>query len=204
MGRRKTMSDAEKRAIIHLGITPIILVVALIIITAIAVGFFDWDKTIELKKDLEFDNYSKLFVNLFIITVIVERFIEVFNSIWRRSGRLELTREVENASTDENRINAQKELDIYRSRTQTLAMYSGFAIGITVGFSGIRTLEMIFDSKALSGAQGTLFQAIDIVLTAGLIAGGSKGINAITRIFGNFLESSKEKAALKPKTPSGG
>lgn len=195
------MSNAEKRDILDLWIIPIIQIVILVIIIAILVGLFGWDKTIEFKKDLELNNYSKLFVNLFIITIIVERFIEVFNSIWRRKGRLELTREVENAKNEKNRIDARKALDTYRSRTQTLAMYSGFTIGIIIGFSGVRMIEMIFDATSLSGTQETLFRAMDIALTAGLIAGGSKGINAITRVLGNFLEASKESAALKPKPP---
>ena len=126
----------------------------------------------------------------------MERFIGAFNSIWRRRGRLELIRGVENAKTKNEQIEAQKKLDAYRSRTETLAMYSGFAIGLIVGFAGVHTLQVIFDAGSLSGSQKTLFQGVDIVLTAGLIAGGSKGINAITSLLGNFLEASKQKVKL--------
>ena len=195
------MSNTEKQGVRNIWITPILLTIFLIILVAILVHLFGWDKTIGIKLDIKIDNYSKLFVNLFLITVIVERFIGVFNSIWRRSGRLELIRGVENAKTNKERIEAQKKLDVYRSRTETLAMYSGFAIGIIIGFAGVHTLQVIFDAAPLSGFQKTLFHGVDIVLTAGLIAGGSKGINAITSLLGSFLEASKEKAKANNKTP---
>ena len=198
------MSNTEKQGVRNIWITPILLTIFLIILVAMLVHLFGWNKTIGIKQTLTVDNYSKLFVNLFLITVIVERFIGVFNSIWRRRGRLELVRGVENAKTNKERIEAQKKLDVYRSRTETLAMYSGFSIGIIIGFAGVHTLQVLFDASSLSGSQKTLFQGVDIVLTAGLIAGGSKGINAITSLLGNFLEASKEKMkagnTTQPKT----
>ena len=193
------MSNAGNQGIRNIWIIPILLVIVLIIIVAILIHLFGWDQVIGIREDVTVDNYSKLFVNLFVITVIVERFIGVFNSIWRRSGRLERIRAVENAGTQKERIAAQNRLDVYRSRTETLAMYSGFAIGIIVGLAGVHTLQVVFDAGSLSGSQKTLFLGTDILLTAGLIAGGSKGINAITSLLGSFLEASKEQAKSKKK-----
>ena len=50
-------------------------------------------------------------------------------------------------------------------------------------------------------SQATLFQAMDILLTAGLIAGGSKGINAITGVIGEFLDTSRERATEAANKP---
>jgi hypothetical protein len=176
--------------------------VILIIFVALVIAWFDWNQTILIKKELTLDNYSKLFVNLFLIAIVVERFIEVFNSIWRRRGRLERTRAVQNAKTDGERIEAQRKLDVYRSRTQTLAMYAGFAIGILAGFAGVHTLQVVFDAGSISGSQKTVFQAMDILLTAGLIAGGSKGINAITSLLGDYLAASKEEVTARARADS--
>lgn len=191
------MSNSDRRSFRDSWIMPIILLICLIIFVALVTALLGWFDTVRLRRDLDFDHYSSLLVDLFIITVIVERFIEVFNSIWRRKGRLEHSRNVEYAENDEARKEAQRELDAYRARTETLAMYSGFAIGIIIGICGFHTLHSIFDVQALQGFQKTAFLASDIVLTAGLIAGGSKGINAVTSLIGEFLQATKEQAEAK-------
>ena len=193
------MSNSDGKSFSDSWILHIVLFICLIIFVAIVITLFDWFDTIRLRKDLYYDHYSSLFAGLFIITVIVERFIEVFNSIWRRQRRLEHIRDVEYAGNDKDRVKAQRKLDTYRARTETLAMYSGFVIGIIIGICGLRTLHSIFDFEALQGFQKTAFLATDIVLTAGLVAGGSKGINAVTSLVGEFLEVSKERTeARKP------
>ena len=70
---------------------------------------------------------------------------------------------------------------------------------VDVTTAGVHTLQVVFDAGSLSGSQKTLFLGMDILLTAGLIAGGSKGINAITSLLGSFLEASKEQAKSKKK-----
>ena len=198
------MSNSDGRTFSDSWILHIVLIICLIIFVAIVISLLGWFDTVGLRKDLNYDHYSSLFAGLFIITVIVERFIEVFNSIWRKKGRLEHIRDVEYAENDEDRIEAQRKLDAYRARTETLAMYSGFAIGIIIGICGFHAFHSIFDFEALKGVQRTAFLTSDIVLTAGLIAGGSKGINAVTSLVGEFLEASKEQAeARKPSKTRG-
>ena len=191
------MPNSDGKSFRDLWVLHIVLFICLIIFVGIVTALFGWFDTVQLRKDLDYDHYSSLFAGLFIITVIVERFIEVFNSIWRRKGRLEHIRDVEYAGNDKERIEAQRKLDAYRAKTETLAMYSGFVIGIIIGICGLRILNSIFDLDALQGLQKTAFLASDIVLTAGLIAGGSKGINAVTSLVGEFFEATKEQAEEK-------
>lgn len=186
--------DLRGRWGIHL-----IILVVVVICVAIGVSIFHLTGTLKLNADFKFDDYSTLFVNLFFITVIVERFIEVFNSIWRREGRLVLARAVEIAAPGPEKNEAQKELDAYRARTQTLAMYTGYALGIIIGLAGVRILTIMFVSSSLTGAQEILFHAMDILLTAGLIGGGSKGINAVTDVFGKYLEATSQKVEARGK-----
>ncbi len=199
------MPDKDKKTIRDIWLSPIVLILVLIISVALIVAKFDWDQTITLSPDVKQETYTSLFVNLFLIALIVERFIEVFNSIWRRKGSQARIRAVETAPPGKKKIEAQKELDFYRSRTETLAMYSGFAIGIMIGLAGVHTLQVIYKIDALAGTQKSMFQAVDILLTAGLIAGGSKGINAVTSLMGSFLTATKERAvSQKPgKVDSG-
>ena len=187
------MPDEDKKNIHDFWLSPILLVLLMIIFVAIVIGKFGWHQTITINPEVKQETYTSLFVNLFFIALILERFIAVFNSIWRRKGRQERVRAAENAKPGAEKIAAQKELDFYRSRTETLAMYGGFAIGILTGLAGVHTLQVIFKIDALVGTQKNVFQAVDVLLTAGLIAGGSKGINAITSLMGSFLTVSKER-----------
>jgi hypothetical protein len=177
----------------------LVILVVVVICAATGVSIFGLTGTLKLNADFKFDDYSTLFVNLFFITVIVERFIEVFNSIWRREGRLVLARALETADPGPKKIEAQKELDAYRARTQTLAMYTGYALGIIVGLAGVRILTVMFETSSLTGTQEILFHAMDVLLTAGLIGGGSKGINAVTDVFGKYLEATSQKVEARGK-----
>lgn len=178
---------------------PLYLLVVTVAAIALIVGILDWSGSLKLKSEvLSPDTYGQLFSNLFIVAVIVERFIEIFNSIYRRQGRLQKDRDLEYAkkSKDDRKIaSARKALDEYRNRTETLAMYIGFIVGILIGFAGLRTLALLFEPADLVGSQVTLFWTMDILLTAGLISGGSKGINGITSIIGEFLDQSRQRAA---------
>lgn len=181
---------------------PLWWLVVLVVVIALVAGYLDWSGSLELKKgDLSANNYGQLFANLFIVAVIVERFIETFNSICRRKGRLDRIRALNQAQGEKEKQVAQRELDEYRARTETLAMYTGFLLGILVGFAGLRTLAIVFDPAGLVGEQFTLFWTMDIMLTAGLIAGGSKGINGVTGVIGKFLNQSKAQVAETQQAP---
>lgn len=166
----------------------------LIIAVALLVSVFELTSTAVLKEGINQADYNSLFANLAIIAVILERFIEVFNSIWRRKGKIELQLAVDAAKTPEERLTAQKALDTYRSQTETYAMYGGFMVGLVVAIAGVHVLQVIYDMSSLTGWQSALFRATDIVLTAGLLAGGSKGVNAVTAVVGNTLQRSAERA----------
>lgn len=181
---------------------PLLWLVVLVASVTLVVGYLDWSGSLTLKKDvLRVDTYGQLFANLFIVAVIVLRFIETFNSIYRRKGRLERIRELDHAKGEVKKQEAQQKLDEYRARTETLAMYIGFVVGVFVGFAGLLTLTIVFEPVGLIGVQVPLFWSMDILLTAGLIAGGSKGINGVTGIIGEFLDRSKGKAAGTPQAP---
>jgi len=171
-----------------------IAAIVLIALIALLVSGFNLTGTARLDPNLTQDTYNSLFVNLGIIAVILERFIEVFNSIWRRAGKVDLQLTVDAATTPAARVPAQKALDDYRAKTGTYAMYGGFVMGLVAAIAGIHILQVLYDVQALTDWQKILFRATDVVLTAGLLAGGSKGVNAVTAVFGNLLDSSANRA----------
>jgi len=69
-----------------------------------------------------------------------------------------------------------------------------FLIAILVSAVGVRTLASMFDTTALSYAQHGFFRAIDIVMTAGVLTGGTAGISAISELLGTFVTTSRKRA----------
>ena len=55
-------------------------------------------------------------------------------------------------------------------------------------------LEPLFVTRELTLTQSRFIGAIDIIITAGLIAGGSKGVNSLTSSIGAVFDAMKYQA----------
>ncbi|WP_103068910.1 hypothetical protein [Aquimarina sediminis] len=92
-------------------------------------------------------------------------------------------------------IKEKKELEQlligYELKRQRRTMLIGFVLGLMLSFSGLRLMSgIIFNGSVekMSAIQATIIQSIDIILTAGIIAGGSDRVHGlIKRIKSNFL-----------------
>ena len=84
----------------------------------------------------------------------------------------------------------------YRAGTQRRALLVGLTLGILVSLSGVRLLGPIFEFSVADGwsFQQAVFQFTDIILTAGLIAGGSTTIHELMALVDNFLKTSRKRA----------
>jgi hypothetical protein len=82
--------------------------------------------------------------------------------------------------------------DSRRSAAKTrLAYLSGGALAILISAAGIRVIGLML--KAGQREPGFL-QALDVILTAGLLAGGANGFHRITAVISAFLKTTQEKA----------
>jgi hypothetical protein len=75
----------------------------------------------------------------------------------------------------------------------------GFLFSLFISAVGVRTLDALLnvDAAGLSNHQAGAFRVADILLTAGLIAGGSSGINSIADLIGTYVEASRKRAAQR-------
>ena len=76
------------------------------------------------------------------------------------------------------------------------------AICTVISAVSVRALETLFgpdvvEAAALTFWQAKIFHSVDIVLTAGLIAGGSTGINSVADLLGTFVEASRKRATAR-------
>ncbi|MCY4560221.1 MAG: hypothetical protein OXF79_28460 [Chloroflexi bacterium] len=133
---------------------------------------------------------------LYIVALFVERALEVLIKAWRQGGRILLEEEVRSEPDDQAKVRKEKELEQYKAGTQRRALLAGFTLGILVSLAGVRLLGPIFDVSGgtTSEFQTAVFQFADIVITAGLIAGGSATIHELMALIDDFLKASRKRA----------
>ena len=137
---------------------------------------------------------------LLIVSLILERALEVFVTTWRGPAAKKMGEEMKSL-TGADRERKGLEKTEYKSSTQRVALWTGLTLGLLVSAVGIRTLQALVDPTALDQlpkAQAAAFSLLDVLLTGGLIAGGSEGIHKITQVFTNFMEATAEKAKGEP------
>ena len=134
---------------------------------------------------------------LYIVALFVERAVEVLIKVWRQGGKVHLQEEItKNEGNDEDKTVSKRKLGEYKAGTQRRALLAGLTLGILVSVSGVRLLGPIFqlDSSDALTFQLGVFQFTDIVITAGLIAGGSATIHELMALIDDFLRVSRKKA----------
>ena len=131
---------------------------------------------------------------LYIIALFVERAIEVLIKAWRQGGKISLE---ENKVSNPDDPQTKNELEKYKVGTQRRALLVALTLGILVSLAGVRLLGPIFgvdSSDQQWGIQQGIFQFTDIVITAGLIAGGSTTIHELMALIDDFLKTTRKQA----------
>ena len=163
-------------------------------------------------RDFAVADVLRLLTSLFTIALFVERSLEVFINTWRGPDAADLDTAVHNAellvpSADSGltmadilkaRKIASDNKSRYKSRTQRIALWTGLAVGVVISAIGVRTLEtfaLTTSLTSLSPIQTTAFRLVDVLLTGGLIAGGSEGIHKLTQVYTSFMDASAKRAA---------
>jgi hypothetical protein len=146
--------------------------------------------------------FLQLVAPLLLVSLIIERTLEVFVTAWRggEAARIELRVRLKKTKDAEARGVEEQELTTYKSQTQRIAFLAGCTLGVVVSALGIRALELFVDPavfNSLSSVQRGLFNAVDVVLTGALIGGGSDGLHKLVSVFTDFLD----KTRAKLKTP---
>ena len=137
---------------------------------------------------------------LCIVALFVERSLEVLIKAWRQSekSRLEVKVQLAEESAAERgaREEAEEALEEYRAGTRRWALLVGLTLGALVSLSGVRLLGPIFEFEDAHGwsFQQAVFQLTDIIVTAGLIAGGSKTIHELMALVDDFLKAGRKRA----------
>lgn len=142
--------------------------------------------------------------SLFLISLFLERALEVFVSWWRDADRMRLEQEIvraeAEASADSRRraVELAQELQTYKSQTARRSFMCGLAVGVVIALAGARALSPLLSQLPAAGSpQLLLITIVDVIITAGLIGGGSDGIHKLVSVVTDYLEKARANVANK-------
>ena len=88
----------------------------------------------------------------------------------------------------------------HKTMTRILTIQLGFAIGILISLVGFRAIESLIAPDQWASyppTQQVFFSWLDVMLTGGVIAGGSQGVHELARIYTSFTRSAA--SSFEPK-----
>ena len=179
-------------------------------------------------KSLGVTEFLKLLASPLLIALLLERSLEVFVTTWRGAKATDLSLEVKHSK---DRITKLRELEkaepgkreadlttavaaleqarqmeaAHKCQTKQFALWAALTLGILVSAVGIRTLQPLIEADALSKlaeVQMGSLRIIDVLLTGGLIAGGSEGIHKFTQVYKDSMQITSDN--IKSRRVEGG
>ncbi|CAK8725545.1 hypothetical protein KKHLCK_16990 [Candidatus Electrothrix laxa] len=121
-----------------------------------------------IKESFNFESLFGTLGGIFIIVLLVERVTEVVLAFWRQTN---------------------KKTVLNQDETRRIALMIGFSLGVLVCSAGVGMLSTILEPEAVN--QGFI-RFVDIILTAGLLAGGSDGFHQFVAAIETFFVESRK------------
>ncbi|MDV3352079.1 hypothetical protein QGP82_25615 [Leptothoe sp. LEGE 181152] len=94
-------------------------------------------------------------------------------------------------------FNAEEKLRVYRTYMRQNLLRVAIIFGALISLVGVRSLENAFNfpvpESVLEIFRFYLFRVLDVILTAGLIAGGSEGIHNVIKKLGSLFPDVPQK-----------
>lgn len=139
---------------------------------------------------------------LFLVSLFIERTLEVFLSAWRAGDSAQLEKRAKAAKAapagaGPETEDHESELIHYKAGTQRMAFLGGITIGIIVSALGIRAVGLFVDPAVfgkLPALQQSAFKVADVVLTGAVLGGGADGLHKMVSVFTNFMDTTAKRA----------
>ena len=152
-----------------------------------ALGMLGWSlcRVFRLKADvvLDFNAAQSIWATdigvLVFVAAIIERANEVIVMAFRdyEADRLEARLA---AAPDADKPDAQDNLNKYKSQTKEFALLIALCFGLVASLAGVRAYHPLL--KDPHTAVGRMFTALDVLLTAAMLAGGSEAIHRMANV----------------------
>lgn len=163
---------------------------------------------------------AELLATIFVVTLFMERAQEVILTTMRARGseQLELTiRKYKRGIQRQKKIDPEKVIEEhyydqleearidkmdYRAFTRVLALRLGLLFGLMISIAGVRSIGVLVDESVLgqlSSLQLRMFNVVDVLLTGGVMAGGSDGIHKMTELYRSYVEINVKRNRSKKR-----
>lgn len=143
---------------------------------------------------------------LLLTAAFIERAVEVVISPWRDPEAERLQKQADRSRQNRlpSALTDEHALHHYRSQTRQYAFATALGFGLAAAVAGVRALGAfaIADpgKTAFQGAdpkQQSVFIAVDILLSALLLAGGANGIHSVVNAFTSYFDSTAQLNSQK-------
>jgi len=137
---------------------------------------------------------------LVMVSLFIERALEVFLTSWRQ-GRTAQLKERAEAAAAKQVPGQPRHADVialaeHQARTRRIAFVAGTTLGVLLAALGVRLLEVFLEPsfmEAMSLAQAKLLRTTDVLLTGAVLGGGSDALHQLVLVFTNFFQTTAGK-----------
>jgi hypothetical protein len=143
-------------------------------------------------------DFTQQLTPLFLVSLLIERALEIFLTTWRGPGAAVLQATVDHAQAglanpptadQQTALQVAKQaVSLYSAKTQQIAMPIALVLGVLISAMGVRTLGNFVPAGAFpSYGQQAWFTVADVIMTGALVGGGSDFIHQFITTVTNFL-----------------
>lgn len=156
--------------------------------------FFGQDSFVRLAfRDISMGTVMEVLTPLFLAALFIERAVEVYTGVSREPEKLRLKAQAE-ARKGEEKKEAAESVAAFRRDTLRKTSTLSFLLGLAAAAAGVRSLWPLLDPTVLvpEALQFRVFNLVDVVVTAGLLAGGSAGIHKMIGPIDDWLQAKRK------------
>jgi len=131
-------------------------------------------------KEISFESVMELLTPLFLASLFIERAVEVYAGVSREPGKQKLLKDAEALTGNEKKA-AEMQAEEFKQGTAKRAFILSFLLGVATASVGLRCLWPLLDPAVLvpESVQFRGLNLVDVVITGGMLAGGSAGIHLL-------------------------
>lgn len=156
-------------------------------------------------KEVSQSQIISLLTSLFVIAAFLERALEVYISTSRGPGAMQLDNKIimikheletkpESTELKSKLMKVRQERELYRLETKKRSLWVGLLFGVLISAVGIRTLGVLVAGlEDLEYFQRQVLNIIDVLLTGGLLAGGSDGLHKFSQLYNSYMNNLNQK-----------
>lgn len=171
-----------------------VVVTAIFFILGIASSFHGFSY---FNSDLSFITDNVFFANILFLGFVVsvnERIIEVVCATFRRRFKLALENKIQVVTNFTEKAAWSQVLNDYKAETRRFALFISLCIGFSLSCLGVVRVfgALNTDDMMVNVWHIALIDAVDIVITAWVIAGGTEGWSKLTGSLGVMMGRAKQ------------